>query len=560
MKIFKKLFAVVLGCVFVLLAFEFFLRVIYSTNNVTFEKNRIDKNADYQLSFNILILGNSHTEGAGVDKKSAYAGVLQNFFDKNLIETKYKVNVFNGGISNANTYDIYNHLDSFIEKSKPHLALIMAGEPNIWNKVGYSEFAEIKKYADESPFIRAFIWMTKYSKALRWIFNFNNLTKKVDLTDEQKIDYIVYKELNAIEQHLMSIPSITDTALVEKYNSLNSYVDRNRSHPNKSNWRIILYDLAKFEYYGFNQQENALDHIQESMNYNSEIFDVTAYLFLNDILKRGGGTSKVAERAKKLLEQLKSSSTYPGSDKLDSIVNYVIKGYRLNLDAEGVYEFLLSSNQYFPTFPSPAVELSEYYRQKINDHQKSDQIKIETMIANPFTSRTSLGKDIINMAADQYPNMVAHKMAKEFIADFNQKFPSEKHVFDLSQDKLLYDWIYWGMDQIIDKFLQQKIKPVIQNYHWIRDRQEAELLYRVSEDIARNRNISFINTHSEFLAVAGKNPEEVETYFVQIYGANDSHPSEKGHKLIAYIIYKNLVSQKLLPDELSHLNAEDILK
>ena len=85
-------------------------------------------------------------------------------------------------------------------------------------------------------------------------------------------------------------------------------------------------------------------------------------------------------------------------------------------------------------------------------------------------------------------------------------------------------------------------------------------LNKVNADVAKFRKVPFIDLNTEFKQAINYNINDLESFYTKKFGPTDSHPSEKGHKLIAYIMYKSLVEQKLLPEELSHFNAEEILK
>ena len=193
MNAFKKFVSFIIGLLLVIILFELFLRFFPFEQRQIIQDLKsgntfIDNHEIKNKKFNLLVLGNSHTAGAGVNKEDAYAGVLQRFFDSHGAESNYKVTVVNGGLLNANTYDIYNNIDFLVEKYKPHLALIMAGEPNVWNKSGYSEFVNSKNYKEQNTFMSNLVYLSNYSRALKWILSFNNLTTKVKLTEIQQDD------------------------------------------------------------------------------------------------------------------------------------------------------------------------------------------------------------------------------------------------------------------------------------------------------------------------------------------------------------------------------------
>ena len=46
------------------------------------------------------------------------------------------------------------------------------------------------------------------------------------------------------------------------------------------------------------------------------------------------------------------------------------------------------------------------------------------------------------ISSEKNNNEVSRTQAKDFIAQFNRDFPSEKYLFDTSLDELLYYWIF----------------------------------------------------------------------------------------------------------------------
>lgn len=561
MQIFKKFFVFTLGIIFVFSVFEVFLRVFYSNAKPQFYSEVKGKDLNHKKFFNILVLGNSHTVGAGVAKESAYSGVLQSFFDIKLKDTPYKVNVFNAGMANANTSDIYDNLERFIAESKPHLALIMAGEPNIWNRNGYSKYAQMKEQAEESQWLRLFIQLSEYSKSIRWLINLKSLTSTTQLSPEQENELIVLKEMDFLEKNILYIPEKNDPTLERRRKALTEYIEKNKNLSQKpENWRMILYAKARLEFFGFDQFDVGFQYFNESINYDLNNFDMPTYINLKDIIFKNPSSSSVQATALQMMAQMEKQPQFPGFENLEAIENFSMRGQMSVLDTHGSLDFLELNHKLFPTFASPAIELSSYYVRNHSDPVKATQVLIETLTKNPFSSRTNIGKIIVETASDKNSESVSRGLARQFIQNFTEKFPTEKYFFTSTEQDTLYNWLIWSMEQIIDMFQKHKVRLVIQNYHWIRDRAEAGVLYKANFDVAQKREISFIDTHQEFQSTVLSQPENVESYFVQKFGRNDSHPSEKGHKLIAYIIYKNLVQQKLLPDELSHFDANEILK
>ena len=355
-------------------------------------------------------------------------------------------------------------------------------------------------------------------------------------------------------------PENINENLEKKLKVFRSFVLRNRTAPNPFNWRVILYTLARLEFYTFNRQQEALSRIEESIHFNPNIFDLTSYYFLKDISEKKMVDDKYVVQVEELLKKLTMMPFYPGEKKLMEITKYIVLSVRTSSELGGISPLELAElcQKIIPIHTASALELSSYNIQR-GQLSESSKILLEAIRANPFSNRTRISDHIFQLTTEQNIDLASREQAREFVAEFNSRFPAETYLFSGSHKRDLYDWILWDFNRIADKFNSKKIPLVFQNYHWIRFSQYDSILYRASEDVAKQRKMPFIDTHSVFQSTALKSLDEA-SYFTQKFGSEDSHPSEKGHKLIAYIVYKNLVDQKLLPDEINHFNADEILK
>lgn len=562
MKIFRKLSSSLIGFIFVLICFEIFLRSIYLYQN--FEvKTLLEPTKMGQIvenKFNILMLGNSHTAGVGVTKQDAYPDVLQRFFEKNLQNSKLKVNIYNGGMPNSNNFQIYNALDKLILKSEPNIAIIMAGEPNIWNKFGYNEFVKIKYNFDTTDMSRIFQSLAQYSKFVKWLIQISGMIEANQISQDEQYELLIYKEIQNYELNLKDFHFTDKEFIKEKLIAFRTFVEKRRNFPHQGNWRAILNILAKLEIVVTNQHMVALGYINESINSNPAVFDIGSYYFLSNYLMNASLPQNLADEANKLLNNIKMNESFPGEQKIKLISDFSSLGQRhFDIEKSDGLAFIQQCHEILPFFSFPTDILSQYYQLRIQDIQKSNQFVIDTVKLNPFTKRANLSSKIVKIASQENRDVSTRKQALEFIEEFNKKFPSEKHIFDPDQDNKLYSWIFWDMENIINKFESKKIRLVVQNYHWLMNRNQEALLNKVNLDVASSHNVPFLDLNSEFKKNV-QNSNDIGSFYSKKLGPNDLHPSEKGHKLIAYIMYKKLVQQKLLPEEISHFDAEEILK
>ncbi len=556
MKIIKKSFIVFLGILFVLGALELFIRIFYSTEK--FRTLNTKSKIESIKTFNILVLGNSHTYGAGVGTDQAYASVLERFFEAEQKNINYKVNVFNGGLLGANTHVIYQNLDHLIATANPQLAIIMAGEPNFWNKNGFGEFLAQSYGVGQSFWSTIVLKLSNISKVVKWFMHISNMSfesSRFDLAEDLKNEILVYKEITASEDNYRKI--IRDEKLNwDILKSIEKYIELNKSKPNRDIWRPTLYLHARNLLYLKKDFSLVISLIQESIQFDKNIFDVYSYMLLDEIKVFQNLNSEQTEQLNKISNDLISSKLFPGRDSVEKCILYTLHSRRDIIIGRDEEAFLKECKAFFSAYAIPAVALNNYYIKK-NNFDQAAQALIDVMNVNPFSRREQVKIAFISIPIDKRANVNLQNQVVELVRSTSQKYPSEAFMFEVEQDEKIYEWIKWDLKNIANKLNESETPLVIQNYHWIRYLTTPKL-NNCLEEAAHEMNVPFINTNATFQEIAEKSGD-IESYFVQVFGAKDSHPSEKGHRLIAYIIYKDLVEKKLLPPELTTLDPEKIL-
>lgn len=557
----KKIIVFIFGIIFAFCISELFLRFFYFLK--TDQTGALEIASSYKSSkFKILFLGNSHTFGAGVKKEAAYPAVLQKFFDKNLQGKAIRVGVYNGGIPNVNTYEINRDLDAVLRETRPDLAFIMSGEPNIWNKNGYNEYAIQKNEKPRSGIINFLVKMGEYSKTIRWIMSFQNLTQKNILSAEQEDENLVYKEIAAVEKTFYDSRPKTNESDRLKI-ALERYIQKHTNDPPKDAWRAILYCLVRLNYYTYGDSKTAYNLVQKSIQFDIKKFDMYSYLFLKEIIQKDKSDSENVVQAKSIFNQLQKHPEFPGLVRIEEIFKYAIVGERSGDPRFGLdYEIIRQSLQLFKILSVVALESANYQKKALAEYAEANMTLIETFKSNPFSFKANLSFAILEMASDRNHDNTTRQLAREIIQNFPLRFPAEKYFFDQEQSEkqTLFNWIRWGTIETIQKMKNYDVPLVVQNYHWIRERVEADTVNEAIESAAQDQKSLFLDTHSGFMKMIESEPNNVESFFISKYGFKDSHPSEKGHRVIAYLIYKYMVEKKLLPAELLAFDPEEILK
>lgn len=147
----KKIFAFLLGLVFVLLLFETILRV----GHFSFASHL--KESKLWGEKVILCLGNSHTYGAGAEEGFSYPEQLQKLFQNNYSKN---IQVVNEGILGMNSAQLFASLEDKINFYKPSMVILQTGGPNYWNKQLYPFQDRVRRFELKTfQFVR-YLWLT----------------------------------------------------------------------------------------------------------------------------------------------------------------------------------------------------------------------------------------------------------------------------------------------------------------------------------------------------------------------------------------------------------------
>ena len=545
----KKISALILGTIFLFFLAEVFLRV---TRYILLPP-AINTKADIDdQSFRILFLGNSHTIGAGVKQTNSYPGVLQKFFNQQ-IKTSQKVVIFNGGIPSANTRVIYNSLDSMITATRPHVAVLMLGEANIWNREGYSEYQKSKGDLSNSQTLLNWSFnVLNHSSVFRWFSSFTQLTKSMQITDTQFSDYNAYRYLGQLSGWGIANFKL-ESKEIEIEKTLNDFIQRQRQKITPEALQFALITTARFEAYRMNNLAKALDLIKECLLVKPSDFHLDSYIFLEEIATSHHPKNYV-EEAQRLLMTIPKLPVY-GPSLTD--LKIVFQKSELNHHTpDELFKILLFGIQSSPGHQKAANFLATQYMAR-NNPELALATVIKSIEINPFSFESNNISFVLDMVKDKSNPLLSQK-AQNYIDSFYQRFPQEVGRYNDLSPTDLQKWITDDTQKIIQKLKENHIKVLVQNYHWIRDRKEASYLYAAAQAAAENEKVPFLDTHSGFLKTIGDKNQNL--FFNINFGPNDSHPSELGHLIIARLIYESLQKNQLLPEPISNFDSTEIEK
>ncbi len=554
MKILKKCFAFLLGFIFAFGLFEGILRLVYTPESYTRANSPSSKSSD--PNYTMLFLGNSHTFGAGVNPKDAYPDVLQRFFNKNLSSSNYKVRIINAGKNTANTSEIYAALDSQILDYHPNMVHIMAGEPNYWNKNGMGDFLVEKYGYGLGIWSQTLLYLSNYSKFFRWITSISDLSKSIHISNDLQTEITVFKAITEAEDHYIKF--ITKNAEnTEVYEKISRFINSKKANPPKEIWRTLLYIHSRYQFYLTADIESVIKQIKYSIAFDAGEFDIFSYLLIKELLDLPNLQSQYKLELKKILNDLVKENAEPGIIISNKCAKYTLTSNDHAISADERESVLIKCQKLFPAFALPAEGLNAYYSEH-NQPNEAFRAIIKTISVNPFARRNEIKKHLLHILESRYADTIIKSNVRKLISDFSKKYPSEAYLYRPDNGEKISEWIDYDLKRIAKKSSEAGASIVFQNYHWLRNKAEGFELNQIIEKSALSFQVPFIDISTPFVTTV-KNNGNIESYFTQVFGQNDSHPSEKGHRLIAYLIYSEMVRQKILPDELSHFNAKDIL-
>ena len=549
----KKSVAFIMGIIFTLGIFEIFLRLFYSNDYKPISYATDSKIAAY----NILFLGNSHTYGAGVKPEDSYPGVLQRFFDKNLKDKDIKVVVTNAGKNTINTTEINQELDAQIIKFKPNLVHIMAGEPNYWNKNGLGEYLTEKTGQGLGFWTKNFVVLSHYSKAIKWITSIEWLSRAFVIDRQTEDEILFYKEITETEDHYRKV--IDNNAKNQRIlNVFNAFIDKHRSEPPHDLWRVILYINSRYKLFLNKDYAVIINQIKQSIEFSPDRFDIFSYILIEEMLNFHKLDESIRIQLKNIQKDLEITNVSPGLD-ISKKCYYLELHSNLKVFTPEEKDVALDHcHKLFPMFAVATIELSKNSINHHNNYGKSFDAILDTMKLNPFAQRSEIKRAFVNIIESRISTPEQKKSAHEILENFTKKYPSEAHLFIVNNWDQVNEWIAADLNKIALKSRAAGSNVVIQNYHWLRNKPEESAVNQAILKASIDYGISFIDMNSYFKEVVQQRGN-ADSFFVQEFGPNDSHPSEKGHRIIAYKIYKSLVEQKLLPENLSHFDPEEIL-
>lgn len=534
----KRLLVLGLGLTFVFLMFEIVLRVSAKLADGRVESARSTGH------FTILCLGNSHTKGAGVPAGTAYSFVLERFLNQE--RPGFPTRVINGGISNGNTRLLIESLESFYKEGTPDLAVIMAGEPNTWNKYKLNEFLNQDKarFDWEEFFLR--------SRVIRWLSLLPELyhqKKQAELTKDEA-ELISYRFLAKFEEghHIYLTPQETRSANEAMRRLLAMY--EGKPLPARGILHSVIGHLLIYT-----ELNEALKHFRMALDARPGFAN---YIILKSIEVRRNNVE-----AGPLLDELNRLYQRALGERKAPIPEEELNVYWKSIfpnDNSDRSIALMERVRRNALYQSNLVNLLANRYLMLGKPMDSLRVIRELLEVNPFPTRSIKMFDLVNkISKDEFQPPGVRKAATELRKWYIGNHPQESYRFINLQSDELGRWVTTDLKIIARMIRDKNTIPVLQTYHWLWNQRYAPVINESARTAAHELGIPLIETEPVFrkeIDATGDRP----SFYTQMYSAYDTHPSEKGHQVIARIIYDELNRQGLLPQPLRNLDSRKIYR
>jgi lysophospholipase L1-like esterase len=536
----KKFTVFLIGLFITICSLEIGIRVFgffYNKN-----PNTAQREIDFD-SIRILCIGNSHTAGSGVNIEQAYPAVLEDKLKRIFPHKKFQV--FNGGLGNANTSILLDALPEQLNQIKPHLLIIMAGEPNDWNAYGFSRFLKSKQNNKSILNSKVFfkedslplLYKLRIFRMMTVLFNKENITSETaSFNSNEKMMFL---------KSSLEIPSIntSSTNAIDKRDSILKYLNENNLNEiaDGRDYYILLYKLYISQFHDWSK---AIEAMEKSINLKST-FDFITFYEINNLLENQKHLipAEIKEKLIKLNFLNKQKDLTNAESSILSLIYPFGDLSSLSLKQLEV------GKKYLPGLSNLSFHYITKLKKegKINSEEMAHKIEEALLLHGPFCMQSNALISNLKELAEQSHHLKFKNDIHLFFKEMYQKYPHSYERINLFNDNLKKEWIEFDMKQILDLAKSKNIKTLIQSYHWLRGSTLDMYLYSELLSIANQNQVPFSDTRTNYVEKIKSSHLNEREFFVLRYGEMDNHPSARGHQVIANKLVSDIIHYKLLP-------------
>lgn len=527
----RKMLSFLLGIFFSFIVFELSLRVLGIVDN--FDRDKITKASKGQ--FVILNVGNSYTAGAGAPPGKSYSAQLNELLEK---KAPGHFKVINRGRGNVNSTYIRENMASWVKEDNPDLVFVMTGEPNDWNKYGYSNFLA-QKHA-ESFWQSVFDFM-RWSKTFRFMELMAN--ERFAVKDEAKKDYSTFfkeveikkgneEKLGYLWLSMFQVAPFEDVHNLTQEQSIEairylSLIEKKLQAPNPLIYSALGYIFLLKE----NNEKAFIDFNEKSLNAMTW-FNYTIYKRYVE-----AGTKLSKKNNKKYNEIKEKFLKLPRNLPLDQMENWRIHADEIRGDKGRIEE---------------AQYIIKYYTDNTLEYKAAQRLDAIGSFGNKFDvdeiftlTEKALRMCPISLSLNMYvylnkvvPMYPAYKERYEKLLDDISIMLNDPHFKDsIKDDELKKEWIISDVEQIIRTAKKSGADVVIQTYPPYKRGNErfADIIIRDWWESNSSTGVGFMD-----LGLILKEKFYIKNggakYYSTEFGVQDEHQSAEGNYEIAKLM------------------------
>jgi lysophospholipase L1-like esterase len=483
-NILKKVFALVLGLLSILLILEIILRIagfayLHKSNK---SSDNVSQSKDGK-TFTILCLGDSHTYGFGVEPQNNYPSQLQELLERGLGtgdggQKTFKV--INKGIVTQNTTDVLDVLQQDLNDIHPDLVILLTGGANHWNYYGYNSS---KQYPQVSGILNRILYKIRVYKLCVLLYKTieNNLTHS-SIPNQDESDNKINEYASKIKYY--ELEARKNPVNAENYFYIGLYNYRMQNIEEAKKWFEM--GIRIDPYYG-----------------NNYILLNYCYTYYSNDLYAG---------IKWLEEKIRREPNNPVWKEM------IAENYYKTGNKDEAMKWLQASRNVDSNTMKIRYSAVNQAEQNLLEKRATDiDIRFKEIGKNP------LGAALGFMYFQE-------DISKDKIVSGNKKF--------------VLSWIKGDLEKIVQICRKNNVELLLQCYavkpednFWTRIAGEVNLVVR---DVANEYSVPTVDNEEIFKSLGARQKEYFTPY------ANDAHPNEKGYGLMAQNIYDKILSEKLL--------------
>ncbi len=478
----------------------------------------------------ILMIGNSHTEGAGVQKLEAYPHQLEIRLRREIQAGRLKlpqgfntIHVVNGGRGNVTTSQQRIKLlkgELHRDWLTPHIVIAVGGEPNTWNPVGLSlarrrmglaSSNDVAEWLSENLRVYRFVQLLRH----RWHEERQKemlpLRRAIEIINRFRlIDDMSPTEVEAYREKFRRVSRPRARVIYDAWSNLCLEADLDLSCILEVSRDFMQDHPSRFSIMIFNALQLGQSRTLQDPN-------PAAYVQVREVL------SRLTERWVALGWKV----------ELEKIRDWSLHRRYPKVEREEDLEILFAT---FDVHPGNRVN-TNYLIESLGELEKPERqlnAIAQSLEEVPFVAHQEPLRRLRELADASSPDSI-RDLAQHIYDAYLAKYPEDAQYELQVTPAELTDWIRMDFELLTSDLKKRGVPTYFHSYHWLRGIPMAEVIETALLSIRNSPRPTF-NLGESFKTIVRSQPQELESYFVQSFGPNDAHPSPKGHGLIADLL------------------------